>query len=151
AATGLGQGSLVRLLELLEEDGIVRHEHGVYELGVDDFDPSAVSLEHEEARRAYERSRVDMMRGYAELRECRRRYIMNYFGEESEWTRWGRGDIDVTPPSAGGSAPGPFEVNDNVRHVTMGPGVVERVTADTVSVLFERFGYMTLSLELVDQ
>lgn len=151
AATGLGEGNLVRLLELLEDDGLVAHEHGAYRLRVDDFDPSAVSLEHEEARRAYERSRLDMMRGYAELRECRRRYIMNYFGEETEWARCGRCDVDGARPAALLDASAPFEVNDSVRHVTMGPGVVERVTADSVSVLFERFGYKTLSLELIEQ
>src|SRR5262249_39170207 len=32
AATGLGEGNLVRLLELLEEGGIVSHEHGMYQL-----------------------------------------------------------------------------------------------------------------------
>jgi len=30
----------------------------------------------------FERSRLEMMRGYAEVRHCRRAYLLNYFGEK---------------------------------------------------------------------
>ena len=59
------------------------------ELLVPDFDPTAVPLESEERRRRYEHSRLEMMRGYADTRECRRRYILNYFGEEYDPSRCG--------------------------------------------------------------
>ena len=150
AATGLSQGKLLRLLELLEDNGIVREHDGVYQLEVRDFDPETVSLEQEAARHAYERSRVEMMRAYAELRDCRRRYLLNYFGEEPDWQRCGRCDVDVRHTAAAPAVTdAPFAVNDPVRHVSLGIGVVERVTDDTVSVLFERSGYKTLSLDLV--
>jgi ATP-dependent DNA helicase RecQ len=157
AATGLGEGNLVRVLELLEDEGIVgQAADGIYRLQIDDFDPATIPLEREEARHAYERSRLDMMRAYAELRECRRRYILNYFGEDTEWQRCGHCDVDLmhAASSSASSAAAPaglFAVNDRVRHVTLGPGLVERVTSDSVSVLFERFGYKTLSLDLVAQ
>jgi ATP-dependent DNA helicase RecQ len=152
AATGLSQGKLLRLLELLQEERIVQEHDGVYQLAVDDFDPDGVSLEQEAARHAYERSRLEMMRAYAELRDCRRRYILNYFGEDPDWQRCGRCDVDRLHTSAAPApADGPFAVNDQVRHVSLGIGVVERVTEDTVSVLFEKSGYKTLSLELVLQ
>ena len=35
-------------------------------------------------RRQFERSRIEMMRGYAELHDCRREYLLNYFGEEMD-------------------------------------------------------------------
>ena len=156
------------MLELLEDGGIVAHRPtaSIDSSSTISTRPS-ISLEREEARHAYERSRLEMMRAYAELRDCRRRYILNYFGEDTDWQRCGRCDVDLThaasssaasspaasSPAATSSAAAqaPFAVNDQVRHVTLGPGVVERVTADSVSVLFERFGYKTLSLDLVAQ
>ena len=101
-------------------------------------------------RRAYDRSRLEMMRAYAELRECRRRYILNYFGEEPEWVRCGNCDVDLSHPSAGSSvARGPFAPGERVAHRSLGDGVVEHVTADAVTVLFDEAGYKTLDLELV--
>ena len=106
--------------------------------------------EKEARRRAYDRSRLEMMRAYAELRECRRRYILNYFGEEPEWVRCGNCDVDLSHPSARSSvARGPFAPGERVAHRSLGDGVVEHVTADAVTVLFDEAGYKTLDLELV--
>ncbi len=38
----------------------------------------------EEMRRSFDRSRVDMMRAYAETDDCRRAFILSYFGEPFE-------------------------------------------------------------------
>ena len=38
----------------------------------------------QDQQRQFERSRVEMMRGYAELHDCRREYLLNYFGEEMD-------------------------------------------------------------------
>jgi ATP-dependent DNA helicase RecQ len=97
-----------------------------------------------------------MMRAYAELRECRWRYIMNYFGEEPEWNQCGRCDTDQSKPSPHPwIQPSPrgrgdlFEVNDWVAHVSLGEGVVQRVTSDSVTVLFEDSGYKTFDLAMI--
>lgn len=85
-----------------------------------------------------------MMRGYAELRECRRRYILNYFGEDPEWERCDRSDVDVrqTPANSqkGRGALNAYAMNDRVEHVTLGHGIVQRVTGDTLTVLFDSGG-----------
>ncbi len=151
ATMGLGEGNIVRLLELLEARGIVDRKDGRYQLVTDDFDPALVPLDSEETRHAYERSRLEMMRRYAELRECRRRYILNYFGEEPDWQQCGHCDVDLAHAAVPTRAAGPFVVNDKVIHVHLGPGVVERVTADTLTVLFDKAGYKTLSTDLVQQ
>ena len=39
------------------------------------------AIEHAEARRRLERSRLEMMRGYAETTGCRRQFVLAYFGE----------------------------------------------------------------------
>ena len=106
--------------------------------------------EKEARRRAYDRSRLEMMRAYAELRECRRRYVLNYFGEEPEWVRCDNCDVDLSHPSSPSSMPtGPFAPGDHVAHRSLGEGVVEHVTANAVTVLFDKTGYKTLDLELV--
>jgi ATP-dependent DNA helicase RecQ len=153
-ATGLGRADLARLVEILVGQGLAEQKRGHVRLRVPDFDPQAVPLEHEEHRRAYERSRLEMMRGYAELRECRRRYLLNYFGEEPEWERCERCDVDLRTPCAA-AAPrrsiGAFTIGDRVQHAALGEGVVQRVTADTLTVLFERAGYKTLSVDIVQE
>ncbi len=154
-ASGVSRADLARLVAILKEDGLAEERRGRVRLLVPDFDPANVSLEREAARRAYERSRVEMMRGYAELRDCRRRYLLNYFGEEYEAERCGRCDNDIVcadpelddnHPEAGNPA---FAVNDRVVHPSFGEGVVQRVTRGQITVLFGRVGYKTLDVGLV--
>jgi ATP-dependent DNA helicase RecQ len=101
-----------------------------------------------EARREWERSRVEMMRGYAEYDHCRRMFVLSYFGEERtgpcghcDNCEAGRG-----MPDAGDR---PFELGSTVRHSEWGEGEVQRYDGDRVVVLFESVGYRTLSVQLV--
>jgi len=144
-ATGLGRGDLMRLVPLLEQAGVLRRRRRRFAIARD-FDPETIALDREAARRSYERSRLEMMRAYAELRDCRWRYILNYFGEEPAWERCGTCDADALVRSSGDR---PFAVNDRVVHVSMGEGVVQRVTADATTVLFADSGYRTLDTALV--
>jgi ATP-dependent DNA helicase RecQ len=151
--TGLGLADLARLAEILRDQGIAEERNGRIRLRVPDFDPQALPLDREAHRRAYERSKVDMMRGYAELRECRRRYLLNYFGEEPEWRRCGRCDVDVSHSVARDDevVHGPYAIDDRVAHRSLGEGTVERVTADALTILFDNAGYKTLDLGLVQE
>jgi ATP-dependent DNA helicase RecQ len=151
AATGLGRADLARLVEILVEQGLAQQRRGRVRLRVPDFDPEQLPLEREAHRRAYERSRLEMMRAYAELRDCRRRYLLNYFGEEPDWQRCDNCDVDLRSESPAAPADGPYAVNDRVVHPSLGEGVVERVAGDTVTVLFEQAGYKTLGLEVVQE
>ncbi len=158
AATGLGKGDLARLIALLKRDGMLEEKRGRFKLRVPDFDPEQISLDEEEHRHEYERSRIEMTRGYAETRECRRAYILNYFGEEYEAERCEMCDNDVAEVREGRVAIGaesrdavalPFDIGDRVTHEAWGEGMVQRLTDDTITVLFETVGYKTLSSEIV--
>jgi ATP-dependent DNA helicase RecQ len=147
----LGRADLARLVEILVDEGLAEQRRGRVRLRVEDFDPEQLPLERETHRRAYERSRLEMMRAYAELRECRRRYLLNYFGEDPEWQRCGRCDVDLRADAPAEVPEGPYGVNDRVVHPSLGEGVVQHVAADTLTVLFEQAGYKTLGLELVQE
>lgn len=149
--TGLGKGDLASLVGILKQDEIVEERQGRVTLRVPDFDPDDVALHEEEHRRSYERSRWAMMRGYAETEECRRRYILNYFGEEYEPLRCDVCDNDVLGRSAEAEATAQeqeeaaFAMGDRVAHRTFGEGVVQRISGDSVTVLFDTVGYKTLA------
>lgn len=166
AATELGKTDVEKLVQHLLRDGLAKQERGRVRLIVADFDPEQVSLAEEERRKAYERSRLDMMRGYVELADCRHRYILNYFGEEAfeecghcDADYGGAGQLRVQvrvqvidgPPSdeQSTSEGASFNIGDRVSHRSYGLGVVQRITADSLTVLFEEAGYKTLATEFV--
>ncbi len=109
------------------------------------------AVEAQERRRRLARSRVDMIRGYAETDDCRRRFLLNYFGEEFE-APCGRCDNcrrgfvsrsgEATRTDRGG-----FRLGDAVRHVSFGTGTVTRIEDDRIIVLFEDGGQGTLDLD----
>jgi ATP-dependent DNA helicase RecQ len=150
--TGLSQSVLLRVVAALDAEELVGRRRGRLRLLKADIDPEAISLEAEERRRAYERSRLAMMRSYAEAPGCRREYIMNYFGEVYDPSACRRCDNCLTRRSSPLSSPsGPFSVGMAVRHESWGEGVVERATADSVTVLFDAVGFKTFDLALVQE
>ena len=154
---GLSRTDTVRLLGLLKEQGIIAERRGRVRLVAEDFAVDDVSLEAEEHRRAYERSRLDMVRGYAELRECRRAYLLNYFGDDSPSECCGRCDADMDRHATVADerqrsddvVGSPWARLDRVLHQAWGPGVVQRVQQDAITVLFEKAGYKVLDASIV--
>ncbi len=109
----------------------------------------------QERRRRHALSRVEMLRGYAETMGCRRRYLLNYLGEEYE-PPCNNCDRCLAAAKRAGAAQEavddvdgrhPFELNDRIRHVTYGAGLVSRVEGDRIVVLFDDAGYRTLDVE----
>ncbi len=154
--TGLNKGDLARLIKVLKRDGIIKESRGKVRLVKPDFDPQQVSLEYEEHRLAYERSRLEMMRGYAELADCRRRYILSYFGEEYEAEHCNLCDNDISKVAEQRviiteqePTNNQFEVGTRVAHESWGEGVVQRVSGDDVTVLFDTVGFKTLAASVV--
>ncbi|HWJ10713.1 MAG TPA: RecQ family ATP-dependent DNA helicase [Nocardioides sp.] len=141
-ATDLGPQKAARLANLLD---VVEEVEG--ELSVKGAVDAVVAMA--ESRRALERSRVDMMRGYAETDHCRSEYLVGYFGEQVD--RCGSCDNCVAglapPPVAAGE--GTYGLQERVEHDEFGAGVVTGIEADRVTVLFDDVGYRTLALDLL--
>ncbi|MFG2576322.1 RecQ family ATP-dependent DNA helicase [Streptomyces sp. NPDC048481] len=158
---GLSRRKTTDLLSLLEEAGAVTVEGGRRAVravpGRTAREPVERAQEVFERARRMDRSRIEMMRGYAETPSCRRQYLLGYFGEQLDGPC---GHCDVCDRGAGtghdepATAPGscaPYEPNDRVRHAEWGEGTVMRVDDDRLVVLFEQVGYKTLSLPAVEE
>jgi ATP-dependent DNA helicase RecQ len=105
------------------------------------------TVEAQERRRSYAKSRVEMMRGYAEVHDCRREFLLNYFGEPYAG---GCGNCDNCDAGvAAGATSMPFPLSSRVVHPEWGGGLVQRYEDDKVVVLFDEVGYRTLSVPIV--
>jgi ATP-dependent DNA helicase RecQ len=96
-----------------------------------------------------ERSRLEMMRRYAEHTRCRRSFLLSYFGQSYEGS-CGTCDNDVEPRSAPAENE-PFAVGARVVSERWGEGTVQRYDGDQLTVLFDDHGYRDLLVSLVVQ
>jgi ATP-dependent DNA helicase RecQ len=101
-----------------------------------------LNLHHYETKKAYDQSKLAMMLQYAESHSCRRRFILNYFGEDYEKHYCQSCDNCLNGTHTLGESN--FHITENVTHPKFGPGTVERTERDLVTVLFPSFGYKTL-------
>ncbi len=109
-----------------------------------------LNLTSYDTKKTYDQSKLAMMLQYAESPACRRKFILNYFGENFGGTNCGgcdnclrataRGTV-VTLAAVGDGA---FRIADVVAHAKFGQGTIERVEKDLVTVLFPKIGYKTL-------
>jgi ATP-dependent DNA helicase RecQ len=147
--TGLSESKLTIALSRLSDAGAVEVEPDgtvtPVEVDAETLDEAA---EADERRRMFERSRVDMIRAYAELRDCRRRFLLNYFGEPRD-EPCGHCDVCEAGLAADADGPRPFEVGASVAHREWGDGVVQRYEGDKLVVLFDEVGWKTLDVGLV--
>jgi ATP-dependent DNA helicase RecQ len=148
--TDLSDSKLARAVARLEEVGAVEVLPSGDLVEVEDAHSAAEeAVEAQDRFRAYERSRVEMMRAYAELRDCRRRFVLNYFGEPREEPCGFCDNCEGGVVAA--SVATPFELGSRVRHGDWGEGLVERYEADKMVVLFDSVGYKTLDVDLVEE
>ncbi|WP_300606641.1 helicase-related protein [Trebonia sp.] len=94
-----------------------------------------------------ERSRLTMMRRYAEHAGCRRSFLLTYFGQDYPGP-CGNCDNDLAPPQPAPAAV-PFAVGSRVVSGRWGEGTVQRYDGDQVTVLFDEHGYRELSVPVV--
>ncbi len=119
------------------------------EQAVNVVEASEEAVQMHEAQRQFEQSRIEMMRGYAEVLDCRREYLLNYFGEPFEGPCGNCDNCDAGIVVKKNEAEMPFPLNSRVRHKEWGEGLVMRYEGDKVVVMFDTVGYKTLSIEIV--
>jgi ATP-dependent DNA helicase RecQ len=97
-----------------------------------------------------ERSRLEMMRRYAEHQHCRRSFLLTYFGQNYPGP-CGRCDNDDSARPTQPTAAEAFAVGARVLSEHWGEGTVQRYDGDQLTVLFDEHGYRDLLLPLVLQ
>jgi ATP-dependent DNA helicase RecQ len=156
---GLHRSRLATVLHRLDDAGVlaVADDGTVTPVADADLDEGLETAVRMEAdREAFERSRVEMVRGYAEHDGCRRAFLLGYFGEAFQPPCGNCDFCDAHPDGAQhgagtGATAGdePFAVGEHVDHPEFGSGTVQRVEDGIVTVVFDRVGYKTLSEEIV--
>jgi ATP-dependent DNA helicase RecQ len=107
----------------------------------------AASKAETERENDVERSRLAMMRRYAEHAGCRRSFLLSYFGQSypspcgnCDNDRLGRAQESIAQP---------FAVGERVASDRFGEGTVQRYDGEQMTVLFDDHGYRDLLLPLV--
>jgi ATP-dependent DNA helicase RecQ len=153
-ATELSQTKLTTAVGRLEDagalevlsDGRIAATGGERVNAEDVVERAAEAQEH---REEFERSRVEMIRGYAEVDDaCRREFLLSYFGE-SFTAPCGNCDNCQAGRVAPPPSDAPFATGERVVHAKWGAGVVQRVEDGQIVVLFDTVGYKQLAVDIV--
>ena len=138
------------ILALLKKSGYIEHAgksaYGLTE-AVRKHRDLILNLANYDTKKSYDQSKLAMMLQYAETVSCRRRFILNYFGEDFDRKNCGACDNCIAALARGTderAATGGFRIADVVSHSKFGIGTVERAERDLVTVLFPSVGYKTL-------
>ena len=153
-AAGLSARRGTALANLLEEAGAVRIEDDRAVVVQDAPDPVGAALERAEARKRIDESRLAMMRSYAETTQCRRQYLLGYFGDTDtglccNCDTCASGQAQAYLDERGRPTEEPFPVDSVVTHREWGDGRVMSIEEDRITVFFESEGYRVLSLPAV--
>jgi ATP-dependent DNA helicase RecQ len=157
AEVGLSPSKIGAALSRLEEVGAIairpdgRVEVARGKRGTDLTPLAAAAAAADQRHHQYGRSRIDMMRGYAEVLDCRREYLLNYFGQEIDAPCGYCDNCDAGIVVTEDDAHEPFPLNSRVTHTAWGEGLVERYEGDKMVVLFDTVGYKTLAVDVVTQ
>jgi len=140
--TGLSSRRVGRILNLVQQV-----------VDAEDEETVEAVIGRAEAHRQLERSRVEMMRAYAETDRCRMAFVLGYFGEAADapcgrCDRCRSGEVDLASTD-----PGSYGVGQQVNHRSFGAGIVVgdavNGSSEQVTVLFDDHGYRTLDVDLV--
>jgi ATP-dependent DNA helicase RecQ len=138
------------ILALLKKSGFIENaRRGTYALTKGVREDMVLNLASYETKKKYDQSKLAMMLLYAETTGCRRRFILNYFGEDYEAETCGACDNCLQGNRVLASSG--YKIADVVYHPKFGQGTVERAEKDLVTVLFPNVGYKTLLASAVSR
>jgi len=149
--SGLPERRLTGLINLLEAAGAVRL-HDLIEPAEGAPPPAeaaAKAIGIAAQNRSIERSRVEMMRRYAELADCRRRFLLRYFGQGAQDPCRRCDNCDAGRSTPAGQQRGGFAMGMRVEHQEWGRGVVMSEDGDRFTVFFDEAGYKELLTKAV--
>ena len=156
------------ILALLKKGGFIetisRSKYALTEAARKNRD-LVLNLASYETKKSYDQSKLAMMLQYAETTSCRRKFILNYFGEDYEDGNCNACDNCLrakasrtatilrgeAPEARETAAPSGYRIADIVFHPKFGQGTVERAEKDLVTVLFPSVGYKTLLASAVSR
>jgi len=141
--------TLTAAINLLERGGAVisaRAGFSATGLPADEAIRKAVAMA--EMGERVDHTRVEMMRSYAETPDCRRQFLLAYFGDLLPSPC---GNCDRCWEDSVGTARGepPIAAGTAVEHREWGPGVVLQGDSERITVLFDYYGYRMLSVEAI--
>jgi ATP-dependent DNA helicase RecQ len=150
---GMARSRVATVLHRLQEAGVIEVADDGQVTAIEGIDLATGlrdAAAEEVDRERFERSRVEMVRGYAEHETCRRAFLLGYFGEAFEPPCGNCDNCDAGHGvAAQPAAEDPFTIGDRVHHPDFGAGTIQAIEAGIVTVIFDRIGYKTLSEEIV--
>ena len=164
AAADLARSGAASLLEDLDRFGYLEREDGLVRFRGDAAAAMEAMALHQKVQVEIEESRLGMVAAYAEESRCRRRYLLNYLGDEypaelclrcDECLRIARGrapddwDLSSQQERVSEQRSGPFDVGEQVSHPEWGLGAVQRVDGDVLVVRFDSVGYRSMHVPTI--
>jgi ATP-dependent DNA helicase RecQ len=150
---GVSGPRVTNALNLLEEAELAGSAREGFTRSGDTGGEEAVrrAVEIVERNERVDRTRVEMMRGYAETRDCRRQFLLSYFGEALSQPCRNCDNCSAGVTDDDSQADVRWAVHAPVVHQDWGPGVVMSAEDDRITVLFDGFGYRTMLLKSIEQ
>jgi ATP-dependent DNA helicase RecQ len=153
--TEVSASQRTRAVNLLEQAGaVVTREDGRLEYLDRQIEPEQAVEEAVEVAETHQqliRSRIEMMRGYAETSGCRRQFLLGYFGEQLSQPCGNCDTCEAGTAQALAAEDDAFPINGRVRHSHWGHGIVMSVEPDRLTVLFDTVGYKTLARAAIEK
>jgi ATP-dependent DNA helicase RecQ len=143
----VAKGRLTNAVNLLEQARAVSSSRrGFLATGNDTAGAVRRAVQIAESAERFDRTRIEMMRGYAETRDCRRRLLLGYFGETLNDPCGNCDRCSALAEEAQHQKPAnsALPAGTAVEHKEWGSGVVMSGESDRITVLFDDYGYRTL-------